>query len=166
MRVPGLMVRVLCFLLMVLAAGAASARMYVWQSPETGSLQASGTPPSWYRSERGGPRIQVFNDGKMLDDTAIALPTPHQEKLREEAFREFEERKESAALQLLEKAAKREAAKEAKRGKKPTDKTTLEPVVASDESSPSLPDQLDAETVDRLKAIISGFDKLSGGASN
>ena len=76
------MIRVLCFFLMVSAAFSLSARMYVWKNPETGSVQASGTPPSWYRGEHGGPRVQVFVNGKLVDDTAITLPPSPREFTR------------------------------------------------------------------------------------
>jgi len=42
-------------------------------SPTTGSVQLSGTPPAWYRSDVAGPRVQVFESGNLVDDTAIVV---------------------------------------------------------------------------------------------
>ena len=82
--------RIALLVLGFVLAVSAQARMYVWVNPGSDSVEMSGTPPSWYRSEQGGPRIQVFDNGDLIDDTAIALSPWHDEELREAAFEEFE----------------------------------------------------------------------------
>lgn len=62
-------------LVIVLAAlgGPATAhcaeRMYQWTDPSTGRTHFSGRPPHWYR-KGDGPRVLVFEDGRLVDDTA------------------------------------------------------------------------------------------------
>ena len=69
-------------------------------------------------------------------------------------------------MEQLEVAAKREAARQAKLGKQPISQQTAEPVEEIDEVEADVPDQLDQETVDRLKAIIAEFDEQPTGESN
>lgn len=64
----------------------AIARMYQWVDPQTGATQLSGKPPSWYRGSQEGPRIIVFEKGKVIDDTAIKLVDDERLRLRNDAF--------------------------------------------------------------------------------
>ena len=93
-------------------ANLAEARLYQWTNPKSGSVQFSGAPPSWYRSDAGGSRVLVFERGKLIDDTGVGVSAERGRSLREEAFREFDERKELEALRKLEQAARRDAARE------------------------------------------------------
>lgn len=52
----------------------ASARMYQWIDSATGTVQLSGSAPAWYRNARPGPRVFVFENGRLVDDTARPLP--------------------------------------------------------------------------------------------
>ena len=63
-----------------------AARMYQWRNPATGTTQMSGAPPAWYRSAEGGPRIYVFDDARLVDDTGIAVSDEQREALRARAF--------------------------------------------------------------------------------
>lgn len=74
-----------CALLLACAAPA-SARMYQWVDAQTGTVQLSGTPPSWYRGAQPGPRVFVFENGRLVDDTARELPAERAALLRATAF--------------------------------------------------------------------------------
>ena len=64
----------------------AEARMYQWSDPATGTVQLSGTPPAWYRAAAPAPRTFVFDDGQLVDDTAIPVSELQRRALREQAF--------------------------------------------------------------------------------
>jgi hypothetical protein len=65
---------------------ATHARMYQWVDPGTGTVQLSGSPPGWYRAARQGPRVFVFEDGRLIDDTAQRVADEQAEALRAAAF--------------------------------------------------------------------------------
>ena len=85
------------------------AQMYQWADPETGTTQLSGKPPTWYRSAEGGPRVFVFNRGKIVDDTGIEISDEQRISLRTKAFVSAEEDR-LAAKQKAMHAAKLKAA--------------------------------------------------------
>ena len=85
--------------------------MYQWADPETGTTQLSGKPPAWYRSVEGGPRVFVFNRGKIVDDTGIKISDEQRISLRTQAFIRAEE-DTAAAQQKATEAAKLKAAME------------------------------------------------------
>ncbi|NIR30430.1 MAG: hypothetical protein GWN84_14205 [Gammaproteobacteria bacterium] len=161
----------LTLLLTLLCATAVQARVYQWVSPETGTVQLSGEPPLWYRSVAGGPRVRVYERGVLVDDTAINLPAERRQALREEAFRDSTARAQSQALRKLDQAVRRQAAREAERARRTRRGRTqgraqAEDPRAGDEanaaaSSALVEDsgQLDAATVQRLKAIITEWDR-------
>lgn len=94
----------LCAALLIRSA---DARMYQWISPKTGTMQFSGAPPSWYRApEQAGSRVLVFENGKLVDDTAIAVAPERRRSLRREALDEVEKRTQLQALSRLERAAR------------------------------------------------------------
>ena len=75
--------------MMVLTAavnGWADARLYQWMEPDTGTTQLSGMPPAWYRGTVPGPRVQVYENAELIDDTAIVVPAAQRRALREAAF--------------------------------------------------------------------------------
>lgn len=154
----------LVFLLLLLFATSAGARMYQWQDPVTKSVQFSGIPPAWYRSPEGGPRVRVYDGGTLVDDTYIRLSPEDNATLREAAFQVLEQEKEQEAIKRLERAARREKARqeqaerEARRAQaavEQEDTTQAPPEV--------LPENLDPAMVTRLKAIISAYDKSNTG---
>lgn len=77
-----------CLCVCALSIASADARMYQWTSPDTGSTQLSGRPPAWYRSAQGGPRVYVFDDNRLVDDTGITVSAEQRAALRAEAFGE------------------------------------------------------------------------------
>ncbi len=60
--------------------------MYQWIQPHTGTVQLAGAPPPWYRSGQAGPRVVVFEHGRLVDDTQIAVPEERRMELRRQAF--------------------------------------------------------------------------------
>ena len=104
-----------CLIALLLLAPNSIARVYQWVSPETGTVQLSGEPPSWYRSgESGTARVGSGQCGRLVDDTAIALSVEQNAALREEAFAEVEARR-LEALQRLEDEIIREASRRERR---------------------------------------------------
>jgi len=88
--------------LVVIAITPAHARMYQWQDPDTGTTQLSGKPPGWYRNGRIGPRIFVFDNGKIIDDTDIVLSDVHRDLMRQRAFIQAEEDLQRAIESAIE----------------------------------------------------------------
>ena len=77
--------------MLILIAMPVYARMYQWTDPDTGTTQLSGKPPSWYRSDVQGPRVIVFEKGRIVDDTQIAISDNEREALRQQALIKVEE---------------------------------------------------------------------------
>lgn len=88
--------RTIFFLFFCLATFAADARMYQWVEPGVETTQLSGKPPTWYRSSVGGPRVFVFENGRLIDDTAVQVSDEVRQRMREEAFLLAEEDRKKA----------------------------------------------------------------------
>ncbi len=89
------------------------ARMYHWTDPDTGTSYMSGVPPAWYRTVDGGPRVLVYEKGKLMDDTEWQATKERGKVLREKALKEAEERK-LAEEQLRQEAQQAALEREAK----------------------------------------------------
>lgn len=72
------------------------ARMYQWTESGVETTQLSGKPPAWYRSTRAGPRVFVFDKGRLIDDTAIVVADDVRQRMRQEAFILAEEDRQKA----------------------------------------------------------------------
>jgi len=161
--------------LALIGASVAQARMYQWVNPWSRSPQLSGTPPSWYRSAEGGPRVQVFENGNLVDDTAIPLPRAQAQELRDAAFHEFEQRQREESLRQLERAAQKERRRqeEQERLARQQQEASRSSALASREAQqepeskvlvvPQAPAELTAEEARRLKALLTDFDRQGGG---
>ncbi|MGH8507683.1 MAG: hypothetical protein ACREVH_03050 [Gammaproteobacteria bacterium] len=139
----------------------AQARMYQWINPSSGNTQFSGTPPTWYRSPLGGPRILVFESGKVIDDTAIVVPDGMRNELRSRAFQAPESA--GAAASALEVPVEREAEPAAAdltaaEGRAETGSSEQETDAGKAASADIT--EMDADTVGRLKDIISAWDRM------
>ena len=100
----------------ILFSGNVFARMYQWTDPDSESTQFSGKPPAWYRSTTGGPRVFVFDNGRLIDDTAVAISDEKRQQLRQRAFVLGEEdrqkaREKNAKAQLLKQKYVKEKSK-------------------------------------------------------
>lgn len=108
-------------------------RLYQWNDARTGTTQLSGRAPAWYRKAGVDPitqpRVLVFENGTLIDDSHRRLPDDAQAVLREQAFT-------SAAETPNEEAV-------------PTD------AAAGDAAST----ETDAATIERLRAIVRDFDQ-------
>lgn len=154
------------FLLLLVASTAAGARMYEWQDPLSKSVQFSGQPPAWYRSPEGGPRVRVYDGGKLVDDTGIRLSLEDNRSMREQAFRALEEEQQIAAIKRLERAARREDnRREQDRREALKAEAEAEQSDISEAPPEVLPESLDPDEVRRLKDILAEFDRTTGGSS-
>lgn len=116
-------------LAMLMLCMPAAARMYQWVNPETGHTQMSGKPPAWYRGTAGGPRVQVFENGKLVDDTAHAVSDAERTALR------------ATAMQASERAAQ------------------VQPAAAKTPGAPVIDQQLDARLTEAIKSLLAPQSK-------
>jgi hypothetical protein len=157
------MTRLLIVLLMMVST-AAAARMYQWQDPHSKSVQFSGVPPSWYRGPGDGPRVRVYEGGKLVDDTYILLAPEDDKSMRDIAFRALEEEQQLEAIKRLERAARREDSRreQARREALKAQAATKTEGSDTNEAPPDvLPESLDPAMVERLKSIISQYDRAA-----
>lgn len=136
--------------------------MYQWVNPGTGRTQMSGTPPAWYRAAPAGtpgkrtPRVLVFENGQLIDDTAIAVSEERRIQLRQQAFRGADVEARAAA------AARPEAgtppvseATSAAVGSGGGDFSEPKPQATTTPAAPANSD----ETISRMKALIEQWDR-------
>jgi hypothetical protein len=150
----------ICLLLISVTA---DARVYQWVNPDTGNVQFSGKPPSWYRGQNPGPRVLVFENGRLIDDTSRSVQDQQRLAIRKEAFSQGSSiAGGEAALRGSSKApssedeqvrelldAKRQAAARMKQA---------EPEVAEVEEVEEVPLSPE-ESIDRLKQVIADYDR-------
>lgn len=143
--------------------------MYQWVDAESGNVRLSGEPPAWYRSAERGPRVLVFEDGHLVDDTAIGLPPELRKAYREAAFLEIDLRREQDAVKKLERAALREARRREEERRQLSAQSNPQPDKEEQNAADAGKDQkaaaasspaaLDGNMVDQLKALISTWDR-------
>lgn len=142
---------------LALLACQVDARMYQWVSPQSHATQLSGKPPPWYRGPHGGPRVIVFENGQVIDDTAIEVSQEHRESLRGVAFGLLAE-------ELVEKQEKR--AELATKLKEMAESDYLDELLQEEEPPapigvPEPPRELEIlSTVEQLKAVIDAWDRF------
>jgi len=125
----------------------------------------SGEPPSWYRSGNDGPRVLVFENGYLVDDTSILVSSSRSRALRSAAFDELKRRRTLEAVERIAQGRAREKdrelADEQERSlvARSVEVATESPKKLSEATVGALPDQLDAAAIERLKSIIAEFDK-------
>jgi hypothetical protein len=158
----------LIFLVSIVSSGSVYARMYQWIEADTGSTQLSGKPPVWYRSASGGPRVFVFNNGRLIDDTAIDVDEEVREQLRQRAFVLVEEDRQQAKEKIIRsQELKQKYVKE-----KPKKAKNAREEIVSEEEPPielvldeaALEDDQNEEssaedTVNELRQMISDWEK-------
>ncbi|MBL1141968.1 MAG: hypothetical protein HND53_08065 [Proteobacteria bacterium] len=88
--------RIILILAFSLTTVVVEARMYQWVEPGVETTQLSGKPPAWYRSATGGPRVFVFDNGRLIDDTAVEVDEEIRQRMRQEAFVLGEEDRQKA----------------------------------------------------------------------
>lgn len=153
------MFKTLSILILFMCCSTASARMYQWVDPESGTTQLSGKPPAWYRSDREGPRVFVFENGKVIDDTGRQVDAGRKEILRQQALLKAEENREAAKEELLD--AKRLKAtldqnKKLQGGQEQIVMEEPEPAPSSDEEDNPEQDK----TIERMQTLIRQWEQL------
>lgn len=149
----------LLVLSLLLSSGVAYARMYQWTEQSTGSTQLSGKPPTWYRSDAGGPRVFVFDNGRLIDDTAVKVTDEVRQRMRKRAFVLAEEDRQAAK----EKIARANELKEKfKKNKLETDGITEEPLLTEDseQQDESAPEDITEDIVGNIKPEELTADQL------
>jgi hypothetical protein len=135
-----------------LLAAPAAARMYQWHNPATGTTQLSGTPPAWYRSGDPGPRVYVFENNQLVDDTGITVSDEQRAALRDEAFGDHHASREgtsSAPAQDSAPAGAEDAPPTPQSATRSADNTTPTDVVETAKASKAA----------SLKALIDAWDQ-------
>lgn len=172
--------RVILLISFVFCTALVEARMYQWVNPSTGTSQLSGNPPAWYRSEAGGPRVLVFENNKLVDDTSVDVTEDQRLELQQRAFdrpmTEAEKNRQQAeAVATLEQQIKAivESPEMAVYLESPavqeeltqaiTEPAQLAPTQAPNatsqaEADPARPNETSDERVSRLKALISAWE--------
>jgi len=96
------MTRILVTVILLLGSATLHARMYQWIEQDSGTTQLSGKPPSWYRGTESGPRVFVFDNGRIIDDTGIEVSEAERIRLRQQALLKAEEERDAAREKLLQ----------------------------------------------------------------
>jgi hypothetical protein len=153
----------LAFLFLALAGTPAGARMYQWTDPDTGTPQLSGKPPWWYRTGEAGPRIYVIDNGRVIDDTSVAVPEPQRLQLRESAFR-FAEEDEARLKSRLEEERRLDAERARRRATEELAAEAAAPPRA--EAAPEAPEQrgeaaeMEATAnAEAMRALVEAWEK-------
>lgn len=128
--------------------------MYQWQSPQSGRVQLSGSVPSWYRANERGPRVLVFENGQLIDDTALPVSEMKRLELRESAFSESETGGPSESSSLPDDSAVALPAQELELDTAPA--ALAAPAPASPAAITSAPP--DSDKALQLKALIDAWD--------
>lgn len=92
--------RIILILLISITTFVVEARMYQWVEPGVETTQLSGKPPTWYRSTSAGPRVFVFDKGRLIDDTAVEVSDDVRQRMRQEAFLLVEEDRQKAKAKM------------------------------------------------------------------
>lgn len=149
--------------ILILIAGTypVSARMYQWVDPGTGTTQLSGKPPAWYRNGEKGPRIFVFENGNVIDDTGIAVNEDQREMLRQQALIRVEKDKEAAKREQLE-ASRLKAVMERKRKSEEQREGTevAEPEAKTQEAEPAKDQPSKEKNIEKMQALIRQWEQL------
>lgn len=158
-------VKGIVFILFLIMVSAIEARMYQWTEPDTSTTQLSGKPPAWYRSVDGGPRVFVFDNGRLIDDTNVKVSEEVRQRMRQKAFILVEEDKQRAKEKIT-KARQLKQKYEQEKPKK-TEQENLEELIESekeiiDEIEPSQLEKQDSDkepALDALRQLIDQWEK-------
>ncbi|MCG3202932.1 MAG: hypothetical protein NFCOHLIN_02818 [Gammaproteobacteria bacterium] len=136
------------------AALPAQARMYQWVNPQSGRTQMSGKPPAWYRSDKPGPRVFVFENGRLIDDTARAVGIEERAALRATAFAET-----PAPAGPQAEAPEGEPATQGAAEAKPGTSVLERGFGETDGTASTAPAEPPDATIARLKSIIDAWEQ-------
>ena len=146
--------------------------MYQWLDPATGITQLSGKPPPWYRSGEGGPRVFVFEHGRVIDDTGIKVPPSVRRQLRQQALLVAKQKGEAAArvlnagglrtaVQQSKEKGKQTSAQESKKAEKPAPAAAGSGPAEAGPPAGKQPAETPTSTAQEkaMKAVISRWEK-------
>jgi len=156
------MLRLTVIILCLCSSAPVAARMYQWVDPESGTTQLSGKPPPWYRSGDRGPRVYVFDNGKVIDDTGIRVSDSERERLRHEALLSAEQNSLQVQEKLLEAKRLQAALERDKRNQQSstgTDKTQATKQQAKPEAGDQIPQRV-VPTEKAMRALLMQWDKI------
>ena len=162
------MMRILLTLLLSVMTTVAESRMYQWTEPGVETTQLSGKPPAWYRSAAGGPRIFVFNKGRLIDDTDIEVSAEVRQRMRQQAFVLAEEDQQRAKEKMARAQELKQKYKKAKPEKSEQDAVDKEVVevefvaepIFSEASQDEEEDSFADKSLDELRAMIADWERL------
>ena len=134
--------------------------MYQWKDPDSGTTQLSGKPPAWYRTGEGGPRIIVFDNGKIIDDTSIEISDVQRESLRQNALLQAEEDKQKAIKAIREAEEMKAEMNITNREQAPfLEEEKPEEPPADEQQSEEDKEKQEKLTEEKMRAVISGWEK-------
>lgn len=159
-------------ILLISVTTTVEARMYQWTEPGVETTQLSGKPPAWYRSVAGGPRIFVFDKGRLIDDTAVEVSDEVRLRMRQRAFILVEEDRQK----VKEKIAKAQELKQKYKKAKPDkpEQFSRDDIDEEDSDVETVPDALFSEenqddeqekdsildkSLDELKEMIADWEE-------
>lgn len=153
--------RLLLLVLLLQLSAVAHARMYQWTDPDTGTTQLSGKPPPWYRNADGGPRVFVFENGRLVDDTAISLSEQERERLRQLALLKAEQDRQ-VAMQKLQQANQQKAILDLQgQGRDDVERTAAasEPARREAVEAEAPRQEPEGPTAEELRALIEQYER-------
>jgi hypothetical protein len=139
------------------------ARMYQWVDPDTGTSQLSGKPPHWYRSDTPGPRVIVFENGRVIDDTGIVVSEDENERLRQDAIIIVERDRLSAMEKMLRARRQKFLLESQQEESEELDDITFETLMDDDEDIDyeDINDE-DETSVEEMRALVEEYERTRG----
>jgi len=137
------------------------ARMYQWVDPDTGTTQLSGKPPPWYRSTGTGPRVFVFENGQLIDDTGIALSEVESERLRHISLLKAEQDTQTAMAKLQQASQQKALLEIQNREAEPVETLPAIPARQQPVVDPPPPEDTGTgPTAEQQRALIDQYEQL------
>jgi hypothetical protein len=156
------MKKALLFLILFQITPLAAARMYQWTDPDTGTTQLSGKPPAWYRSGETGPRIFVYENGRLVDDTGILLTETENERLRQHALLQVEQDRQAAMEKMLQAMQRKAALDLQNRDREELEEIPADTITAQRQEVPEDAGDIDstAPTAEQMRALLEEYERL------
>ena len=151
------------FLAGAVLAGPAEARLYQWVNPDSGYTQLSGKPPSWYRSEQSGPRVFVFENGQLLDDTNVVVNDAQRQELRWLAFSLANEEQQALSEERAQRLAElygRAEEEEFYSADVDDEEPTFSLAAPDIEEQEAAEEDEETATINRLRNVVNAWDLL------
>ncbi len=153
------MTRIFFLIFIFVLSSTASARMYQWLDPDSNTTQLSGKPPNWYRTNIPGPRVIVFDNGQVVDDTDIPVTEETRNNLRSDALAIVAADREKERERLLQEEVLK-AQRAATANKEPAPEE-VQPEKTTQDQTKDIPEPVaenQQETIDQMKKIIENWE--------